>query len=284
VDGHICTSAALGALTFSITPAKMVEVLTTGKYGLKVPQVVNIEIDEDLEYIQNEKPMFTGKDIALFILGKVGSKDIKDNGIIFTGSLWEKVTESQKMTVSNMMGESNVGTVYFSPSDENNNETYHKKIKLSAKDIKEFIALPGSPEFVKPLDEVVGQPITQVFIGGCTNGRLDDMKDVAEIVQGKKVHRNVTMIVCPASRDIANHMDKLGYSASIRNSGGIIINPGCGACSGAHQGVLGDTDTIITTTARNTTGRMGSKDAKIYLASPKVAALSALEGRVTQTN
>ncbi|MBK5241477.1 aconitase family protein [Clostridium sp.] len=280
VDGHICTAAALGALPFSITPKEMVTVLTKGKYNLVVPNVVNVNFIGCFRNDGNGRVIITGKDIALFIIGKLGSKKLKGNGVVFTGKPLEDLTESQKMTISNMMGEIGVKTIYFSDFKQEKDKAYYNKFTLDSAEIEELIALPGSPENVKPISEIGNILISQVFIGGCTNGRLDDMREVAEILNKNTVHKNVTLIICPASRKVANNMDKLGYSEIIRNSGGIIVNPSCGACSGAHMGVLGKNDIIVSTTVRNTEGRMGSEGAKIYLASPKVACKSAVKGMI----
>lgn len=280
VDGHICTSAALGALPFSITPKEMVAVLTTGKYLLIVPKVVNINFQGDFICDDNGRVGISGKDIALFVIGKLGSKELKGNGVVFTGKSLESISESQRMTIANMMGEVGVKTIYFSNLEKEYDETYHNKFILDSAQVEELVAMPGSPENVAPIRQIGNILISQVFIGGCTNGRLDDMKEISQMLNGNTVHKDVSLIVCPASRKVANDMDKLGYSEIIRNSGGIIVNPSCGACSGTHMGVLGKDDIIVSTTVRNTEGRMGSEGAKIYLASPKVACRSAIEGRI----
>ncbi len=279
VDGHICTSAALGALTFSITPSEMANVLKTGKYELVVPKIIKVEINGRLKKQGNNIPEVSGKDVALFIISKLG-KEIKNNGVVFCGESLSDLTQSQKMTIANMMGEVGARTCYFMESNPSKDEIYDKSFNLSIDELSPLVAIPGSPEYVFPIEEVKGIYITQVFIGGCTNGRIDDMKVVSDILNGKKVNENVTLIIAPASRKIANEMDTLGYSEIIRNSGGIIINPGCGACSGIHQGVVSKKDVLVTTTVRNTKGRMGHDDAKIYLASPQVAALASLLGKI----
>lgn len=276
VDGHMCTSAGLGAIPFSITPSEMVSVLIRGKYTLIVPKVLKVNLMGKFKLDNKGKLIVAGKDIALFLLGRLGKAKLKGNVILICGNSLKQLTESQKMTVGNMLGEIGAKTVYFLEEDGIDNKEY----SFSVDEIKPLIVLPGSVENVVSLENIEQKGVSQVYIGGCTNGRLDDMEQVADVLLDKKVHENVTLIVCPASRMVANDMDRLGYSQTIRNSGGIIINPGCGACSGIHQGVISKEDIIVTTTPRNTSGRMGDEQGQIYLASPKVAAMFALEGKI----
>jgi homoaconitase/3-isopropylmalate dehydratase large subunit len=144
------------------------------------------------------------------------------------------------------------------------------------------VACPPDPGNVKPLSEVVGIPVTQVVIGACSCGRFSDLALVAGELQGKKVHPDVTLVVIPASIRVAAELDRSGLSAVIRESGGILVNPGCGPCFGAHQGVLAAGDRVVTTTARNMPGRMGDQGAEIYLASPLTAVRAAITGKLTQ--
>jgi len=283
VDGHICTSAAFGALTFSIDPQEMINVLRTGKFECIVPRIIKVQLSGELQAKDDKcKGKVSGKDIALYILSKLG-KALKGKGVVFYGKSLVQLTQSQKMTIANMMGEVGVRTCYFMEGEPDKDEIYDESFNLSIDKLIPLVALPGSPEYASAVEAVKGIPITQVYIGGCTNGRIDDMKIVSDTLENRKVHKNVTLIISPASRKIANEMDQLGYSEIIRNSGGIIINPGCGACSGIHQGVLSRRDVIITTTVRNTRGRMGDEDAKIYLASPQIAAISALLGELANS-
>jgi len=281
VDGHMCTSAALGAIPFSITPAEMTNFLLTGKYNLNVPEVININLTGQFSYEDDGQNLsISGKDVALFLLGQLGSAELKGKAVLITGEALEQLSQSQKMTIANMIGEIGAKTCYFYENKDEEKEDCHKRVQIKVEDIQGFIALPGSPENVKPVMDIQDKSVTQVFIGGCTNGRIDDMEQVVKVLNGREVHEDVTLIICPASRTVANDMDRLGYSQTIRNSGGIIINPGCGPCSGIHQGVASKEDVIITTTPRNTPGRMGDEGAEIYLASPKIAAMSALEGKI----
>lgn len=278
VDGHMCTSAGCGALPFSVLPDEMVEVLATGRYKFVVPKVVKIDFDGEFFCGNSGKLTVTGKDIALHMIKQAGSANLKGNAVMLCGEALKSLSDSQKMTISNMLGEIGAKTVYFIEQSFEDDCGCCKTVSINVKEIDLVVALPGAVENVVPLEEAQGKKVTQVYIGGCTNGRLDDIEMVADILENSKVNDDVTLIVCPASRKIANDMDRLGYSEIIRNSGGIIINPGCGACSGLHQGVLSSKDVVVTTTPRNTAGRMGDENAQIYLASPKVAAMAAVAG------
>lgn len=270
VDGHMCTSAGMGALAFSITPDEMVNVLTYGKYQLIVPEILTINLVGDVI-----DKSISGKDLVYYLISKVGKDSIKGKGIIISGKGIKSLNNSQKMTIGNILGEIGAKTVYF---EDKSNESCDFTINME--EVVPLIVEPGT-EAIKNLDEIKETIITQVYIGGCTNGRIDDIKDVVDVLKNNKVSENTTLIICPASRNVANEMDELGYSRIIRNSGGIIINPGCGACSGIHQGVISSNDTIVTTTPRNTAGRMGDVKGLIYLTSPKTAAKIALEGRIS---
>lgn len=269
VDGHMCTSAGMGALAFSITPDEMVDVLTYGKYQLIVPEILTINLVGD-----GIDRSISGKDLVYYLISKVGKDLIKSKGVIISGKGIKSLSNSKKMTIGNILGEIGAKTVYF---EDKSNESCDFTINME--EVVPLIVEPGT-EAIKSLDEIKENIITQVYIGGCTNGRIDDMKDVVDVLENNKVNENTTLIICPASRNVANEMDELGYSRIIRDSGGIIINPGCGACSGIHQGVISGNDTIVTTTPRNTAGRMGDVKGRIYLTSPKAAAKIALEGRI----
>ena len=143
---------------------------------------------------------------------------------------------------------------------------------IRASDIQPQVACPYSPDNVKPVKDVEGTPITQAVIGSCTNGRISDMEIAAEVLKGKTISDSVTMIVVPASKKVVEQMDDKGLTKIFRDAGAIVVNPGCGPCFGAHQGLLSENDTAISTTNRNFPGRMGHKKAKVYLGSPRTAA------------
>jgi 3-isopropylmalate/(R)-2-methylmalate dehydratase large subunit len=160
--------------------------------------------------------------------------------------------------------------------------TVQETYRIKASDIEPQVACPYSPDNVKPVKDVEGIPITQVVIGSCTNGRIYDMEIAAEVIKGKSISDAVTMIVVPASKGIIEQMDDKGITKIFRDAGAIVVNPGCGPCFGAHQGLLSEDDIAVSTTNRNFPGRMGHKRAKVYLASPRTAAESAISGYIVR--
>lgn len=180
VDGYMCTLAGLGALPFSITPNEMKSVLVTGKYKFAVPKVIKVKLTG--EFNQDYENRITGNDIGLFILKKLGCTKLKGNAILLFGHALKRISISQKMTIGNMLGEIEVRIVYFF----NDNIVDIDGYCLDINGIDDFIALPGSLENIVSVQDIQEINITQVYIGGCTNGRLDDMEQISKILLGKK--------------------------------------------------------------------------------------------------
>jgi 3-isopropylmalate/(R)-2-methylmalate dehydratase large subunit len=184
------------------------------------------------------------------------------------------------MTIANMMIEMGAMIGYIDQGDEpiGEVETVHS---ISADSIVPCAACPSSPGNVKPLSEIKDVRINQAVLGSCTNGRYSDMAIAAEVLKDRKIAKNVSMVVFPGSKRIAEKMEENGLTKIFRDAGAIVTNPGCGPCFGAHQGLLSSDDVAISSTNRNFPGRMGHKDASIYLASPRSVAESAITGYVT---
>ncbi|SJZ30340.1 aconitase family protein [Selenihalanaerobacter shriftii] len=273
-DGHVCTAGAYGAIPYTVSPEQLADIMYTGEYSITVPETVYINIEGDL----NKGVL--AKNIALFILGKFGKEKLADKAVIIGGNIIDKLSLAEKMTISNMVSEMNAVISYISnKKDEVGN--VEKRYEFHADNIPVNIACPSEPVNVMPICEVEGIKLDQVIIGGCTNGRLIDMQITAEILKGKKIDEDLTLVVVPASRNIANLMDKKGISEIIRNAGGIIVNPGCGPCFGGHLGLLSKEDIALSTTNRNFKGRIGDESSKVYLASPAIAAQSAIKGEIS---
>ena len=267
-DGHVATSGAFGALAFSVSSEGLVPVLETGNYDLKVPDVVTIYLDGEL------RPDTMARDVALYILGTYG-QEVKGKAIALRGTFLEKASIDSKMTICNLLPEAGVVTAFIVPKDSEEEGTV---IHISVGSIEAMIAIPPEPTFVSPLKDLAGKKISVAIIGGCSAGRLEDMTVVADVLKGQFVHPDVTLIVTPASSKIANEMDQLGLTSILRSSGAVIMPPGCGPCPGKHFGVLSSNDVAITTTIRNSPGRIGAKEAEIYLASPLSVARAAIKG------
>lgn len=267
-DGHVATSGAFGAVAFSLSPEGLVPVLETGKYTLKIPEVTTIYLDGEL----GSNTM--ARDVALYILGNYG-KEIKGKAVALRGSFLEKASIDSKMTICNLLPEAGVVTAFIVPRDS---EEEGNVISINVDSIEPMVAVPPEPTSVSPLKDLAGKKISVAILGGCSAGRLEDMKVAAEVLKGQTVHPDVTLVVTPASSKIANEMDQLGITAILRSSGAVIMPPGCGPCPGKHFGVLSPNDVAITTTVRNSPGRIGAKEAEIYLASPFSVAQAAIKG------
>lgn len=269
-DGHVSTSGAFGAIAFSVSPKELVRVLKTNKYNLKVPDVVTIYLDGEL------RTDTMARDVALYILGTYGH-DVQGKAVALRGSFLEKASIDSKMTLCNLLPEAGVVTAVIVPKDSDEEGTV---ININVGSIEPMLAVPPNPTSVRQLKDLTGKKISVAIIGGCSAGRLEDMIIAADVLKGKSVHPEVTLIITPASIKIANEMEHMGLTSILRSSGAVIMPPGCGPCPGKHFGVLSPNDVAITTTIRNSPGRIGAKDAEIYLASPLSVALAAIKGEI----
>lgn len=267
-DGHVSTSGAFGAIAFSVSPKGLVSVLETNYYNLKVPDVVTIYLEGEL---RNDT---MARDVALYILGTYGH-EVKGKAVALRGSFLDKASIDSKMTLCNLLPEAGVVTAVIVPKDSDEEGTV---ININVGSIEPMLAVPPEPTSVRPLKDMTGKKITFAIIGGCSAGRLEDMVVIADVLKGQSVHSEVTLIITPASIKIANEMEQMGLTSILRSSGAVIMPPGCGPCPGKHFGVLSPNDVAITTTIRNSPGRIGAKEAEIYLASPLSVALAAIKG------
>ncbi len=270
-DSHTCTAGAYGAIAIPVGSTELAATMATGTLDLEVPYVDLIHLDE------RPDQSISAKDIILSLIGKFTTDGFTDRGIIFSGEGFTQLSMAEKMTICNMCIEMGVMIAYMALTEEEIGET-DNQYYLKASDFEPVIACPHSPGNVKPLRELAGLKINQVVVGSCTNGRIEDMRIAAEIVKGKKIHPDVTMIVVPASRRVLDQMEEEGLPKIFRDADAIVTNPGCGSCFGAHMGLATEEDVVISTTNRNFPGRMGHTEAQIYLASPRVAANAAVAG------
>lgn len=272
-DSHTGTCGGYGAVGVGVGSTELAAAMATGKLDLEVPQVIQI-------YLTGKRPSNVfGKDLILYLGSQFGTDYLVDRALLFTGPGIEDLSVAERMTVCNMGIELGAMITLFGTTEKEPDTLEVKEIDLGT--LEPQIARPFSPANVVPVREVAGTPVTQVVVGSCTNGRLNDMEQVAKAFEGKHVHPDVNTLVVPASRDILDEMEKRGWCKIIRDAGATVLNPGCGSCFGAHEGLTSERDTVVSTTNRNFPGRMGSMKAKIYLASPATAAATALAGKIT---
>jgi 3-isopropylmalate/(R)-2-methylmalate dehydratase large subunit len=292
-DSHTCTYGALGAFGTGIGSTEMAAVFATGKIWLKVPETIKINVSGEF---QN----FVGaKDLILNVIGQLGADGANYKAMEFDGPVIKNMNISERLTICNMAVEAGAKTGIINPDEKvmayvksrtekpieplksDEDAKYEKVVDLDVGSLEPQVACPSSVDNVKPVSEVEGIPVDQAFVGSCTNGRIEDLRIVAEIVKGKKVKSGVRFIVTPASHEVYLQALREGVLETLAKAGACICNPTCGACFGGHMGLLADGETCISSSNRNFTGRMGSPKAKIYLASPATVAASALKGEIT---
>ncbi len=272
-DSHTGTCGGYGAIGVGVGSTELAAAMATGKLDLEVPPVVQI-------YLTGALPSNVfGKDLILYLGSLFGTDSLVDKALMFTGPGIAALSEAERLTVCNMGVELGSMITLFATTELEPDTAEVHEIHLG--ELVPQIARPFSPANVVPVEQVAGTPVTQVVVGSCTNGRLNDMEQVALGLMGKKVHANVNTLIVPASRTILAEMERLGWGKIIRDAGATLLNPGCGPCFGAHEGLTSDRDVVVSTTNRNFPGRMGSMKAQIYLASPATAVATALAGVIT---
>ena len=272
-DSHTGTCGGYGVLGVGVGSTELAAAMATGKLDLEVPQVVQI-------HLTGKKPANVfGKDLILYLGSVFGTDYLVDKALLFTGEGIEDFSVAERMTVCNMGIEIGSMITLFGTTALEPDTAEVREVDLSR--LEPQIARPFSPANVVPVREVAGTPVTQVVVGSCTNGRINDMEQVAKAFAGKKVNPNVNTLIVPASKDVLDEMEKRGWCKIIRDAGATVLNPGCGPCFGAHEGLTSERDVVVSTTNRNFRGRMGSLKANIYLASPAPAAATALAGKIT---
>ncbi len=272
-DSHTGTCGGYGAVGVGVGSTELAAAMATGRLDLEVPQVIQIYLTG------KRRSNVFGKDLILYLGSLFGTDYLVDRAMVFTGPGIEDLSVAERMTVCNMGIELGAMITLFGTVEKEPDTLEVKEIDLGS--LEPQIARPFSPANVVPVREVAGTPVTQVVVGSCTNGRLNDMEQVAKAFEGKHVHPDVNTLVVPASKEILDEMERRGWCRIIRDAGATVLNPGCGSCFGAHEGLTSERDTVVSTTNRNFPGRMGSMKAKIYLASPATAAATALAGKIT---
>jgi homoaconitate hydratase family protein len=293
-DSHTCSYGAIGAFSSGIDRTEAASLLLTGETWLKVPSSLKMNLFGKLKY------GVYAKDVILHIIGDISADGANYYSVEFHGHT-EQFLIDDRFTISNMgveMGAKNavffvddvtkkymsklgISESKYSSIYPDKNSSYIDELDYNLSDIEPVVACPHTVDNVKHISELIGLEIQQCLIGTCTNGRLSDLKITANILEGKKINQNVRLLILPASKDILEEALKKGYIKTLVKAGGLILPPGCGPCLGAHQGVLAPGERCLSTSNRNFKGRMGCKDAEIYLASPATVAASALNGKIT---
>ncbi|HOF68275.1 MAG TPA: 3-isopropylmalate dehydratase large subunit [Ruminococcus sp.] len=292
-DSHTCTYGALGAFSTGVGSTDMACGMAIGKAWFKVPSAIKFVLKGKLnKYV-------SGKDVILHIIGKIGVDGALYKSMEFTGEGLSSLTMSDRLCISNMAIEAGAKNGIFEVDDitleyikEHSERTpviykadedaeYDEVIEINLSEIKPTVAFPHLPENAKTFDEIGEVKIDQAVIGSCTNGRLEDLIAAAEILKGRKVAKNVRVIVIPATQKIYLEAMEMGLLKIFIESGAVVSTPTCGPCLGGYMGILAKGERAVATTNRNFVGRMGHTESEVYLASPAVAAASAVTGYLT---
>ncbi len=295
-DSHTTTHGAFGALGTGCGATDMATILMTGELWLRVPEIIEVRLEGEAG-----KGVFP-KDVILKVLGKIKADGAVYKAIDFTGSYVENLGVAGRMTICNMAVEMGAKTAYMQPNQlvidyvekrgvtdyevqfTDDDFEYSESYIFNVEEIDPQLACPHSVDNVASLTDVIGnEPVelTQGYVGSCTGGREEDIAIAAQILKGKHIPQFVRLVVVPASAEVMQECMKKGYIQILMEAGATITTPGCGACLGAHEGVIGPGETCISSTNRNFPGRMGSTEGKIYLASPATVAASILNGYIT---
>lgn len=291
-DSHTCTYGALGAFSTGVGSTDMAAGMITGMAWFKVPSAIKVVVTGDKpEYI-------SGKDVILNIIGRIGVDGALYKSLEFCGDGIKNLSMDDRLTIANMAIECGAKNGIF-PVDEvtleyvngrslreyrvfeaDEDAQYDETITVDLSTLRPTVAFPHLPENTKTIDEVPEIKIDQVLIGSCTNGRMEDMRTAASILKGRKVADGVRAIVIPATQQIYLDCIKEGLTEIFIEAGAIVSTPTCGPCLGAHMGILAKGERAVSTSNRNFVGRMGHTESEIYLASPAVAAASAVAGYI----
>jgi 3-isopropylmalate/(R)-2-methylmalate dehydratase large subunit len=292
-DSHTCTYGALGALSTGVGSTDLAAAAYTGKLWFKVPQTIKIVLKG------NPQPTTQPKDLILYLIGQMGADGATYKSVELYGDVIKDMDMDGRFTICNMGVEMGAKFMIIPPDEKTiewakqhssrpftpfwaDEDAIYEEIKeFDISSLTPMVAKPHRVDNVVPVEEVEGLEIQEVLIGTCTNGRLSDLRSAARVLQNRKVHQDVRLLIVPASRSILQEAIKEGLVDIFLSAGAIVLPPGCGPCVGTHQGIPADGERVLSTANRNFKGRMGNPNAEIYLASPLTCAASAIEGKIT---
>ena len=291
-DSHTCTYGALGAFSTGVGSTDLACAMASGETWFKVPSTIKVEFNGKLN------KWVSAKDLILHLIGDIGVDGALYKTLEIGGNVIEEMEMDGRFTICNMAIEAGAKNGIIAADEKTRkflenrsirepkffysdaDAQYERVIRYDVSQIEPTVAFPHLPENTRPISKVGDVKINQAVIGSCTNGRLSDLEVAANILKGKKVHDDVRLIVFPGTQEIYLKAIELGYVQAIIEAGGAVSTPTCGPCLGGHCGILAAGERAISTTNRNFVGRMGHVDSEVYLASPAVAAASAIAGKI----
>ncbi|MFC1490791.1 3-isopropylmalate dehydratase large subunit [Candidatus Latescibacterota bacterium] len=292
-DSHTCTGGAMAAFSTGMGSTDVAVGIALGKTWMKIPETIRVNVSGEFA-----KGVYA-KDLILHLIGQIGADGATYKALEFGGPTIDAMPQYERMVLSNMAVEAGAKTGLIASDAEtkrfleslgrgndyteikpDDDAEYEKIIELDASTVVPMVAFPHRVDNTKTIDEAKGEKMDQVFIGTCTNGRLEDLRVTAAILKGKHRHPDTRLIIVPASREIYGQAIEEGLITIFNDAGASINTPGCGPCVGVHQGILGDGEKCLSTMNRNFKGRMGNTEGFIYLASPATCAASAIAGKI----
>lgn len=291
-DSHTCTYGALGAFATGVGSTDLAAAMITGKIWFKVPPSIKFS------FHGQRRPWVGGKDLILYTIGRIGVDGARYKAMEFTGEVIAALPMTDRFTMSNMAIEAGAKVGIIAPDDitkdyvqgrakrsyefyrSDPEAVYETVYDWDVSALEPMVAMPHSPENVKPVTELKGIAIDQVVIGSCTNGRLEDLRQAADLLKGRKVAPNVRCVVIPATQNIYQKALREGLLEIFVEAEAAVSTPTCGPCLGGHMGILAAGERAVATTNRNFVGRMGHVESEVYLSNPAVAAASAVLGRI----
>ncbi len=291
-DSHTCTYGAIGAFSTGVGSTDLACAMASGQTWFKVPEAIKVVFNGKLN------KWVSGKDLILHLIGDIGVDGALYKSLEITGSTIDGLPIDSRFTICNMAIEAGGKNGIIPPDSiteeyvknraqrpykfykSDDNAKYCRVIEYNTENIEPTVAFPHLPENTRPISRVGNVKIDQAIIGSCTNGRLSDIKEAAQILEGNKVHPDVRLIVFPGTQEIYLEAMKLGYAEKIVKAGGAFSTPTCGPCLGGHMGILAEGERSVSTTNRNFVGRMGHPRSEVYLSNPAIAAASAILGKI----
>ncbi len=292
-DSHTPSHGALGAFAAGIGRTEAAAVMATGEIWLRVPESMRVIVEGTMP------ERVSAKDLVLHIIGDIGADGADYKSVEFAGPAIEAMSIGSRQVLCNMAAEMGAKNAFVAPDDEtrawlagraatayqevhpDQDASYAQVLHYDVRNLVPQVAKPHRVDNVVPVTEIAGLQIEQALIGTCTNGRLEDLQAAAELLRGRRIAPWVRLLVLPASREILLKAIEVGVIADLVAAGATLLNPGCGPCLGAHEGCMAPGERTVSTANRNFKGRMGSREAEIYLASPATVAASALTGVIT---
>ncbi len=291
-DSHTCTHGALGAFSTGVGSSDLAAVMATGELWLRVPETIRFV------FKGSPAPWVSGKDLVLHVIGEIGVDGARYRSMEFAGEALRHLSMDERFTITNMVIEAGAKNGIMEPDEvvldwveprarrsftpvfPDPDAEYAAVREYDAGRIEPVVAAPSSPGNVVPVREAAGVAVDQCFIGACTNGRIDDLRVAAHLLQGRRVHPRTRLMVIPATPRIYRQAMQEGLIETFLDAGASVSTPTCGPCLGGHMGVLAAGEVCVSTSARNFVGRLGHRDSRVYLSGPAVAAATAVMGRL----